>query len=154
MDTSIITNFFKKAAKSLATGVAAAVSSSDEVRLVPAIAPIPVSEVNEQYGKAEPVERPKKKEEQDKYEEAVKEAVKEIAFKKSMPYQPEVALQKGGIVKRETIAKVGEKEPEIVTPIRNYGEVVEKIYQEGASVLISSSLGFLNHYLPPLLKEV
>ena len=148
MDTSIITNFFKKAAKSLATGVAAAVSSSDEVRLVPAIAPIPIGEVNEQYGKAEPVERPKKKEEQDKYEEAVKEAVKEIAFKKSMPYQPEVALQKGGIVKRETIAKVGEKEPEIVTPIRNYGEVVEKIYQEGASVLISSSLGFLKS-LPP-----
>ena len=33
-----------------------------------------------------------------------------------MPYQPEVALQKGGIVKRETIAKVGEKEPEVVTP--------------------------------------
>ena len=148
MDTSIITNFFKKAAKNLAVGVAGAVSSSDEVRLVPAIAPIPIGEVNEQYGKAEPVERPKKKEEQDKYEEAVKEAVKEIAFKKSMPYQPEVALQKGGIVKRETIAKVGEKEPEIVTPIRNYGEVVEKIYQEGASVLISSSLGFLKS-LPP-----
>ncbi len=148
MDTSIITNFFKKAAKSLATGVAAAVSSSDEVRLVPAIAPIPIGEVNEQYGKAEPVERPKKKEEKDKYEEAVKDAVKQIAFKKSMPYQPEVALQKGGIVKRETIAKVGEKEPEIVTPIRNYGEVVEKIYQEGASVLISSSLGFLKS-LPP-----
>ena len=148
MDTSIITNFFKKAAKSLATGVAGAISSSDEVRLVPAIAPIPIGEVNEQYGKAEPVERPKKKEEQDKYEEAVKEAVKEIAFKKSMPYQPEVALQKGGIVKRETIAKVGEKEPEIVTPIRNYGEVVEKIYQEGASVIISSSLGFLKS-LPP-----
>ena len=148
MDTSIITNFFKKAAKSLATGVAGAISSSDEVRLVPAIAPIPIGEVNEQYGKAEPVERPKKKEEQDKYEEAVKEAVKEIAFKKSMPYQPEVALEKGGIVKRETIAKVGEKEPEIVTPIRNYGEVVEKIYQEGASVLISSSLGFLKS-LPP-----
>ena len=50
MDTSIITNFFKKAAKSLATGVAGAISSSDEVRLVPAIAPVPVEDVNEQYG--------------------------------------------------------------------------------------------------------
>ena len=62
MDTSKIINFFKKAAKNLAVGVAGAVSNSDQVRLVPAIAPIPVSEVNEQYGKAEPVERPKKKE--------------------------------------------------------------------------------------------
>ena len=148
MDTAAITNFFKKAAKSLTVGMAGVVSSSDEVRLVPAIAPVPVEDVNEQYGKAQPVERPKKKEEQDKYEEAVKEAVKQVAFKQSMPYQPEVALEKGGIVKRETIAKVGEKEPEIVQPVKDYGESVEQIYKQGAALIISSSLGFLKT-LPP-----
>ena len=148
MDTAAITNFFKKAAKSLTVGMAGVISSSDEVRLVPAIAPVPVEDVNEQYGKAQPVERPKKKEEQDKYEEAVKEAVKQVAFKQSMPYQPEVALEKGGIVKRETIAKVGEKEPEIVQPVKDYGESVEQIYKQGAALIISSSLGFLKT-LPP-----
>ena len=150
MDASIVTNFFKKAAKSLVAGVAGAITSSDEVKLVPAIAPIPIDDVNEQYGKAEPVERPKKEEgkEQRKYEELVEERIKEIAFKKSMPYQPEVALQKGGIVKSETIAKVGEKEPEVVTPVKNYGESVELVYKQGAALIISSSLGFLKT-LPP-----
>ena len=147
MDTSKIINFFKKAAKNLAVGVAGAIQSGDNTKLVPAIAPIPKAEVDTSYGQAKHIQQDPNETEKE-YEEAVKEAVKEIAFKKSMPYQPEVALQKGGIVKRETIAKVGEKEPEIVTPIRNYGEVVEKIYQEGASVLISSSLGFLKS-LPP-----
>ena len=148
MDASIVIDFFKKAAKSLVAGVAGAVTSSDEVKLVPAIAPIPVSDVNEQYGKAEPVERPKKEEDKDKYEEIVKERIKEVAFKKSMPYQPEVALFKGGIVKSETIAKVGEKEPEVVTPVKNYGESVELVYKQGAALIISSSLGFLKT-LPP-----
>ena len=150
MDASIVTNFFKKAAKSLVAGVAGAITSSDEVKLVPAIAPIPIDDVNEQYGKAEPVERPKKEEgkEQRKYEELVEERIKEVAFKKSMPYQPEVALQKGGIVKSETIAKVGEKEPEVVTPVKNYGESVELVYKQCAALIISSSLGFLKT-LPP-----
>ena len=129
-------------------GVAGAVTSSDEVKLVPAIAPIPVSDVNEQYGRAEPVERPKKEEAGPKYEELVEERIKEVAFKKSMPYQPEVALFKGGLVKRETIAKVGEKEPEVVTPVKNYAESVELVYKQGAALLISSSLGFLDT-LPP-----
>ena len=95
MDTTAITNFLKNASKNLVAGVAGAVTSSDEVRVVPAIAPIPIDDVNEQYGKAEPVERPKKEEgkEQRKYEELVQERIKEVAFKKSMPYQPEVALQ-------------------------------------------------------------
>ena len=65
-----------------------------------------------------------------------------------MPYQPEVALFKGGLVKRETIAKVGEKEPEVVTPVKNYAESVELVYKQGAALLISSSLGFLDT-LPP-----
>ena len=148
MDASTVIDFFKKAAKSLVAGVAGAVTSSDEVKLVPAIAPIPVSDVNEQYGRAEPVERPKKEEAGPKYEELVEERIKEVAFKKSMPYQPEVALQKGGIVKSETIAKVGEKEPEVVTPVKNYGESVELVYKQGAALIISSSLGFLKT-LPP-----
>ena len=148
MDASIVIDFFKKAAKSLVAGVAGAVTSSDEVKLVPAIAPIPVSDVNEQYGRAEPVERPKKEEAGPKYEELVEERIKEVAFKKSMPYQPEVALFKGGLVKRETIAKIGEKEPEVVTPVKNYAESVELVYKQGAALLISSSLGFLDT-LPP-----
>ena len=148
MDASIVIDFFKKAAKSLVAGVAGAITSSDEVKLVPAIAPIPVSDVNEQYGRAEPIERPKEKEGQRKYEELVEERIKEVAFKKSMPYQPEVALFKGGLVKRETIAKVGEKEPEVVTPVKNYAESVELVYKQGAALLISSSLGFLKT-LPP-----
>ena len=148
MDASTVIDFFKKAAKSLVAGVAGAVTSSDEVKLVPAIAPIPVSDVNEQYGRAEPVERPKKEEAGPKYEELVEERIKEVAFKKSMPYQPEVALFKGGLVKRETIAKVGEKEPEVVTPVKNYAESVELVYKQGAALLISSSLGFLDR-LPP-----
>jgi len=147
-DASIVIDFFKKAAKSLVAGVAGAVTSSDEVKLVPAIAPIPVSDVNEQYGRAEPVERPKKEEAGRKYEEIVEERIKEVAFKKSMPYQPEVALFKGGLVKRETIAKIGEKEPEVVTPVKNYAESVELVYKQGAALLISSSLGFLDR-LPP-----
>ena len=147
-DASIVIDFFKKAAKSLVAGVAGAVTSSDEVKLVPAIAPIPVSDVNEQYGRAEPVERPKKEEAGRKYEEIVEEKIKEVAFKKSMPYQPEVALFKGGLVKKETIAKVGEKEPEVVTPVKNYAESVELVYKQGAALLISSSLGFLDT-LPP-----
>ena len=121
MDTTAITNFLKNASKNLVAGVAGAVTSSDEVRVVPAIAPIPIDDVNTSYGAPEAIERPKKEEgkEQRKYEEIVEERIKEVAFKKSMPYQPEVALQKGGIVKRETIAKVGEKEPEVVTPVKN-----------------------------------
>ena len=147
-DASIVIDFFKKAAKSLVAGVSGAVTSSDEVKLVPAIAPIPVSDVSEQYGRAEPVERPKKEEGGPKYEELVEERIKEVAFRKSMPYQPEVALFKGGLVKKETIAKVGEKEPEVVTPVKNYAESVELVYKQGAALLISSSLGFLKR-LPP-----
>ena len=150
MDTTAITNFLKNASKNLVAGVAGAVTSSDEVRVVPAIAPIPIDDVNTSYGAPEAIERPKKEEgkEQRKYEEIVEERIKEVAFKKSMPYQPEVALQKGGIVKRETIAKVGEKEPEVVTPVKNYGESVEQVYKQGAALIISSSLGFLKT-LPP-----
>ena len=147
MEGKAVIEFFKKAASSLVAGVAGAVTNTDEVKIVPAIAPIPINEVDTTYGRGEPVERPDK-EDDSKYKQIVEEKIKEVAFKKSMPYQPEVALQKGGIVKRETIAKVGEKEPEVVQPVKDYGESVELIYKQGAALIISSSLGFLKT-LPP-----
>ena len=116
MDTSVITSFFKKAAKNLAVGIAGAIESGDNTKLVPAIAPIPIEAVDKSYGTTTPIEKP---ENEEKYEEVVLEAIKEVAQQRNLPYEkkPEVALEKGGIVKRETIAKVGEKEPEIVQPV-------------------------------------
>ena len=149
MDTSIITSFFKKAAKNLAVGVAGAIESGDNTRLVPAIAPIPIDAVDMSYGKTNAIQQePNEKEKE--YKDVVVEAIKEIAQQRNLPYEkkPEVALATGGLVKRETIAKVGEKEPEIVQPVKDYGETVEEIYRQGAALIISSSLGFLKT-LPP-----
>ena len=149
MDTSIITSFFRKAAKNLAVGIAGAIESGDSTRLVPAIAPIPIEAVDMSYGKTNAIQQDPNETEKE-YEEVVVEAIKEIAQQRNLPYEkkPEVALEKGGLVKRETIAKVGEKEPEVVTPVKNYGESVEQIYKQGAALIISSSLGFLKT-LPP-----
>ena len=149
MDTSIITNFFKKAAKNFAVGAAGAIQSSAGTKLVPAIAPIPVDEVDMSYGRQNHIQQDPNETEKE-YEEVVVEAIKEIAQQRNLPYEkePEVALEKGGIVKSETIAKVGEKEPEVVTPVKNYGESVELVYKQGAALIISSSLGFLKT-LPP-----
>ena len=149
MDFTAILNYTKKAAKSLAVGVAGAVNSTDNVKLVPAIAPIPVTDVDMSYGRPDPIQQDPNETERD-YEEVVIERVKEVAQQRSLPYEkkPEVALAKGGLVKRETIAKVGEKEPEVVTPVKNYGESVELVYKQGAALIISSSLGFLKT-LPP-----
>ena len=46
------------------------------------------------------------------------------------------------------LQKVGEKEPEVVTPVKNYGESVEQVYKQGAALIISSSLRFFKT-LPP-----
>ena len=63
MDTTAITNFLKNASKNLVAGVRGAVASSDEVKLVPAIAPIPIDDVNTSYGVAQAYRaRPKKEE--------------------------------------------------------------------------------------------
>ena len=149
MDFTAILNFTKKAAKNLAVGVAGAIQSSDSTKLVPAIAPLPIDDVDMSYGRPNHIEQDPNETDK-KYEEVVVEAIKEVAQQRSLPYQkkPEVALAKGGLVKRETIAKVGEKEPEVVTPVKNYGESVELVYKQGASLIISSSLGFLKT-LPP-----
>ena len=149
MDFTAILNFTKKAAKNLAVGVAGAIQSSDSTKLVPAIAPLPIDDVDMSYGRPNHIEQDPNETDK-KYEEVVVEAIKEVAQQRSLPYQkkPEVALAKGGLVKRETIAKVGEKEPEVVTPVKNYAESVELVYKQGAALLISSSLGFLKT-LPP-----
>ena len=49
--------------------------------------------------------------------------------------------------KKRNHCKIG-KEPEVVTPVKNYAESVELVYKQGAALLISSSLGFLDT-LPP-----
>ena len=149
MDFTAILNFTKKAAKSLTVGVAGAVQSGENTKIVPAIAPIPINEVDTSYGQANPIQQDPNETDK-KYDEVVVETIKEVAKQRNLPYerQPEVALKSGGLVKRETIAKVGEKEPEIVQPVKDYGETVEAIYKQGAALIISSSLGFLKT-LPP-----
>ena len=149
MDFTAILNFTKKAAKSLTVGVAGAVQSTAGTKLVPAIAPIPINDVDTSYGQSNTIQQDPNETEK-KYDEVVIETIKEVAKQRNLPYEkePEVALATGGLVKRETIAKVGEKEPEIVQPVKDYGETVEAIYKQGAALIISSSLGFLKT-LPP-----
>ena len=66
-----------------------------------------------------------------------------VAQQKNLPYNVEVELAEGAIVRRDTVARVGEAGPEAVIPIDKYKKSVEAIYKEGAALLISSSLGFL-----------
>ena len=138
---SAITNYLKDATKSLMFGVAKSALGSSAV--VPALAPIPVDEVDTSFGSLETIEKP---EEEEKYQEVVKEKIAKVAEEKSLPYEeePEVSLKKGGIVKDRTIAEVAEGgEAEAVIPMSKYGDSIESIYREGASLLISSSIGFL-----------
>ena len=137
-----VTNYLKNAMKSLFVGVAEGTLGSDAV--VPAIAPIPIREVNQSYGSTEPIK--KKEDEEKSLQEITTERIQEVAKGKSLPYvdkKVKVALEKGGIVKREMDAKVAEKEPEATIPLSKYGKAIESIYREGASLLISSSIGFL-----------
>ena len=137
-----VTNYLKNAMKSLFVGVAEGTLGSDAV--VPAIAPIPIREVNQSYGSTEPIK--KKEDEEKSLQEITTERIQEVAKGKSLPYvdkKVKVALEKGGIVKREMDAKVAEKEPEATIPLSKYGKSIESIYREGASLLISSSIGFL-----------
>ena len=138
---SAITNYLKDATKSLMFGVAKSALGSSAV--VPALAPIPVDKVDTSFGSLETIEKP---EEEEKYPEIVKEKIAKVAEEKSLPYEeePEVSLKKGGIVKDRTIAEVAEGgEAEAVIPMSKYGDSIESIYREGASLLISSSIGFL-----------
>ena len=149
MDFSAILNYTKKAAKSLTVGVVGAVSADKTTGVVPAIAPIPIEAVDTSYAQPEVIKQDPNEPEKD-YEEVVVERLKEVARTRSLPYEkkPEVALKSGGLVKSETVAKVAEEEPEVVTPVKNYGESVEQVYKQGAALIISSSMGFLKS-LPP-----
>ena len=50
----------------------------------------------------------------------------------------------GGYVRSATPALIGEAGPELVIPVAKFGEAIEAIYKEGASVMIASTIGFLN----------
>ena len=147
METGAIANFLKNSMQELFAGVRGAVGAPKDY--VPAIVPVPVSDVNNQFASGtetyKAADDVKKKETKETIveEKTIEKVIPEVAQQKNLPYKVEVELAEGGLVKRPTIAKVGEKEPEIVTPVKNYGEAVEEIYKEGASVLISSSIGFL-----------
>jgi len=146
METGAIANFLKNSMQELFAGVRGAVAAPSDY--VPAIVPVPVSDANNQFASGTETYKAaddiKKKETKETIEvKTIEKVIPEVAQQKNLPYKVEVELAEGGLVKRPTIAKVGEKEPEIVTPVKNYGEAVNEIYKEGASVLISSSIGFL-----------
>ncbi|AGH26195.1 hypothetical protein CPMG_00094 [Prochlorococcus phage MED4-213] len=146
METGAIANFLKNSMQEMFAGVRGAVAAPSDY--VPAIVPVPVSDVNNQFASGTETYKAaddiKKKETKETIEvKTIEKVIPEVAQQKNLPYKVEVELAEGGLVKRPTIAKVGEKEPEIVTPVKNYGEAVNEIYKEGASVLISSSIGFL-----------
>ena len=61
----------------------------------------------------------------------------------SLPNLLKFAFADGGYVRSATPALIGEAGPELVIPVAKFGEAIEAMYREGASVLISSSLGFL-----------
>ena len=147
MKEGAIANFLKNSMQELFAGIRGAVAAPSDY--VPAIVPVPVSDANKQFASGTETYKAaddiKKKETKETVveEKTIEKVIPEVAQQKNLPYKVEVELAEGGLVKRPTIAKVGEKEPEIVTPVKNYGEAVEEIYKEGASVLISSSIGFL-----------
>ena len=134
--------------QSLFAGVAGAVVKPSG-GLVPAIVPVPIDDVNTQYASDlqtyEPADKKEDKEEEPKKEgkETIEQAVPRVAQQKNLPYNVEVELAEGAIVRRDTVARVGEAGPEAVIPIDKYKKSVEAIYKEGAALLISSSLGFL-----------
>ena len=128
--------------ESLMFGVAKSVVGSDIV--APALAPVPIDDIDASYGSVQEIEKPKE-EEGKKYEEIIVEKIEEVAKNKSLPYKkPEVSLKTGGIALRRTVAEIGEGgEPEAIIPLSKYKKAIEGIYREGASLLISSSIGFL-----------
>ena len=139
---SKITSYVKNAMESLMFGVAKSVVGSDIV--APALAPVPIDDIDASYGSVQKIEKPKE-EEGKKYEEIIVERIEEVAKDRSLPYKkPEVSLKTGGIALRRTVAEIGEGgEPEAIIPLSKYKKAIEGIYREGASLLISSSIGFL-----------
>ena len=148
METGAIGNLLKNSMQSLFAGVAGAVVKPSG-GLVPAIVPVPIDDVNTQYASDlqtyEPADKKEDKEEEPKKEvkDTIEQVVPRVAQQKNLPYNVEVELAEGAIVRRDTVARVGEAGPEAVIPIDKYKKSVEAIYKEGAALLISSSLGFL-----------
>ena len=140
---SKVTSYIKDAMESLMFGVAKSVAGSDIV--APALAPVPIDDIDATYGSIQEIEKPKEEEEGKKYEEIIVEKIEEVAKDRSLPYKkPEVSLKTGGIALRRTVAEIGEGgEPEAIIPLSKYKKAIEGIYREGASLLISSSIGFL-----------
>ena len=148
METGAIGNLLKNSMQSLFAGVAGAVVKPSG-GLVSAIVPVPIDDVNTQYASDlqtyEPADKKEDKEEEPKKEvkDTIEQVVPRVAQQKNLPYNVEVELAEGAIVRRDTVARVGEAGPEAVIPIDKYKKSVEAIYKEGAALLISSSLGFL-----------
>ena len=148
METGAIGNLLKNSMQSLFAGVAGAIVKPSG-GLVPAIVPVPIDDVNTQYASDlqtyEPADKKEDKEEEPKKEvkDTIEQVVPRVAQQKNLPYNVEVELAEGAIVRRDTVARVGEAGPEAVIPIDKYKKSVEAIYKEGAALLISSSLGFL-----------
>ena len=148
METGAIGNLLKNSMQSLFAGVAGAIVKPSG-GLVPAIVPVPIDDVNTQYASDlqtyEPADKKEDKEEEPKTEvkDTIEQVVPRVAQQKNLPYNVEVELAEGAIVRRDTVARVGEAGPEAVIPIDKYKKSVEAIYKEGAALLISSSLGFL-----------
>ena len=148
METGAIGNLLKNSMQNLFAGVAGAIVKPSG-GLVPAIVPVPIDDVNTQYASDlqtyEPADKKEDKEEEPKKEvkDTIEQVVPRVAQQKNLPYNVEVELAEGAIVRRDTVARVGEAGPEAVIPIDKYKKSVEAIYKEGAALLISSSLGFL-----------
>ena len=148
METGAIGNLLKNSMQSLFAGVAGAVVKPSD-GFVPAIVPVPIDDVNTQYASDlqtyEPADKKEDKEEEPKKEvkDTIEQVVPRVAQQKNLPYNVEVELAEGAIVRRDTVARVGEAGPEAVIPLDKYKKSVETIYKEGAALLISSSLGFL-----------
>ena len=122
---SKVTSYLKNTMESFLGGVAKSVVGSSAV--VPALAPIPINEVDTSFGSLDAINKP---EDEEKYQEVVKEKIVEVAEEKGLPYEeePEVSLKKGGIVKDRTIAEVAEGgEAEAVIPMSKYGDSIESI---------------------------
>ena len=88
MKGAAILNFFKKTAKDLAVGAARSVAYDDDgskVKLVPAIAPLPMTEVDTSYGEGNPIERPDKEKEgsEEQYQKDVLDAIETYHIKRN-----------------------------------------------------------------------
>ena len=75
------------------------------------------------------------------------DAIPDYGVEGALPFIPPIlqfAFAEGGYVRSATPALIGEAGPELVIPVAKFGEAIEAMYKEGASVMIASTIGFLN----------